>query len=268
MIRKFAVVPGITVARAALMIAILAGTATLGAQTAQPPASSDQAQQPQAQQPQAQQPPDNPQSNSQEVDLPARKPKPKLYKNWNFYAGGGGSLTTGTTTQFARGGGVISGGVERNVSQYLGLRLDVQWDNLPLRSSALEAAQAPGASSHVYSAMLDPIFNIPVNKEWGGYIVIGPSYYHRSGKLDSSTALPGSSCTSFFVWWGSCYNGSIPINSDFLHASQNEFGENFGGGITHRITARFELSGEFRFLHGAHGGRTTDLRPITIGLRW
>jgi hypothetical protein len=270
MIRKFAVVPGVMAARAALMITILAGTATLGAQTAPQPASSDptQSQPTPSQQPQVQQPPDNPQSSSQEVELPAHRPKPKAYKNWNYYAGGGGSLTNGTTTQFARGGGVVSGGVERNYSQYFGFRLDAQWDNLPLRSSALEAAQAPGATSHVYSATLDPIFNIPVTKEWGGYLLIGPAFYHRSGKLDSSTAVPGAPCDTFFRWWGSCYNGNIPLNSDFLHASQNEWGENFGGGITRRINARFELYGEFRYLHGAHGGLTTDLRPITIGLRW
>ncbi len=263
MISKFAVVPGFAAARSALMIAILAGTAILCAQTAQQPASSEQ--NPPAQ---TQQPPDNPQSSTQEVELPAHRPKPKAYKNWNFYAGGGGSLTNGTTTKFARGGGVIGAGVERNYSQYFGFRLDAQWDNLPLRSSALEAAQAPGATSHVYTATLDPIFNIPVNKEWGGYILIGPSFYHRSGALDSSTALRGTSCDTFFLWWGSCYNGNIPLNSDFLHASQNEFGENFGGGITRRINARFELYGEFRYLHGARNKITTDLRPITIGLRW
>jgi hypothetical protein len=275
MIRKFAVVPGISAARAALMITILAGTATLGAQTApassQPTQTQDQqgqAQQGQSQQNQAQQPPENTQSGSQEVELPAHKPKPKAYKNWNFNAGGGGSLTSGTTTKFARGGGVVAAGAARNFSQYFGFRLDVQWDNLPLRSSALEAAQAPGATSHVYSAMLDPIFNIPVNKQWSGYIVVGPSFYHRSGKLDSSTAEPGTACDTFFQWWGSCYNGAIPINSDFLHASQNEWGENFGAGITRRLNARFELYGEVRYLHGAHGGLTTDLRPITIGLRW
>jgi hypothetical protein len=25
---------------------------------------------------------------------------------------------------------------------------------------------------------------------------------------------------------------------------------------------------EFRYVHGSHSGITTDLRPITIGIRW
>jgi hypothetical protein len=139
---------------------------------------------------------------------------------------------------------------------------------LPLRDSALFSAQAPGGNSHVYSLTLDPIINIPVTNDWGGYVLFGPAFYHRSGKLDSSTAIPGSGCDPFFVWWGPCFNASLPVSGDFLHASQNEFGENFGFGMTHRITPKIEIYAEFRYLHGTHNGITTDLRPITVGARW
>jgi len=129
-------------------------------------------------------------------------------------------------------------------------------------------AQAPGATSHVYSLMLDPIINLPMTNEWGGYILFGAGFYHRSGKLDSSTAIPGSACNSFFQWWGPCYVASLPLTGKFLHASQNEFGENFGFGVTHKISSKLEIYGEFRYLHGSHNGITTDLRPITIGVRF
>jgi opacity protein-like surface antigen len=116
--------------------------------------------------------------------------------------------------------------------------------------------------------MLDPIINIPVTKRYGGYVLIGPSYYHRSGKLDSSTAIPGSACNGFWDWWGACSAASLPLNGKFLSASQNEFGYNFGGGLTRRIRPNVELYAEFRYLHGKHSNITTDLRPITIGVRW
>ena len=193
----------------------------------------------------------------------------KDYTNWAYSVGGGGSLTNGTTTKFVRGGGAIAAaGVARNYSRYFGLRLDFQFDNLPLRTSALQAAQAPGATSHVYSLGLDPIINIPVTKVWGGYILGGPSYFHRSGKLDSSTALPGAGCNAFFLWWGPCFNGSLSLDGHFLHASQNEFGENFGGGVTRKIRPNMEIYAEFRYFHGKHNAITTDLRPITVGIRW
>ena len=91
---------------------------------------------------------------------------------------------------------------------------------------------------------------------------------HRSGKLDSSAAVPGLACNGFFTWWGHCFDGSLPINGNFLHSSQNEFGYNFGGGITRKIRPNMDLYVEFRYLHGKHNNITTDLRPITIGIRW
>jgi opacity protein-like surface antigen len=91
---------------------------------------------------------------------------------------------------------------------------------------------------------------------------------HRSGKLDSSSAIPGSACNGFFTWWGPCLAASLPLNGNFLHSSQNEFGYNFGGGITRKIRPNMDLYAEFRYLHGKHNNITTDLRPITIGIRW
>jgi hypothetical protein len=116
--------------------------------------------------------------------------------------------------------------------------------------------------------MADPIINIPVTKVWGGYFLGGFSYLHRSGKLDSSTAIPGSTCNAFYAWWGTCFNGNLPLSKNFLSASQNEFGENFGGGVTRKISTNVELYGEFRYVHAKRNGITTDFRPITIGIRW
>jgi len=270
MIRKFVTVPAVGV----VLAAILAGATTVCAQQTTPsqPAPTQQpaAQTPADQSSSAQSP--SGQSSNQEAtpeDLAARrKVKPKDYKNWAFNVGGCGSLTNGTTSNFARSGAVAAAGVARNYSKYFGLRIDFQWDNLPLRNSALQLAQAPGATSQVYSFTFDPILNIPVNQTWGGYLVAGPGYFHRTGKLDSSSVVVGSACNAFWNWWGTCFNGSIPLNKTYLSTNQNEFGGDFGGGITRRINSKFELYGEFRYLHGSGSGRTTDLRPITIGLRW
>ncbi|MBZ5688925.1 MAG: outer membrane beta-barrel protein [Acidobacteriia bacterium] len=261
MIRKLATIPGVRYL--AFFMTVLMGIAVVQAQ--QP-----SAQQPPAAQPQTQQQPD--QSSSQEAspeETTRPRNKPRDYKKWTFNVGGGASLPNGTTNTYVRGGGgIAAAGAARNYSRYFGLRLDFQFDNLPLRTSALELAQAPGATDHVYSLMLDPIINVPASKNWGGYLVFGPSFLHRSGKLDSSAAVPGSACNGFFTWWGHCFDGSLPINGNFLHSSQNEFGYNFGGGITRKIRPNMDLYVEFRYLHGKHNNITTDLRPITIGIRW
>jgi hypothetical protein len=281
MSRKFARVSGFRVVLSVMAVTILAGAAVVHAQ--QTPEQSSSSPQSSSQQPAAQQPPSTQQSGNQQTSTqqtsnqeaspeeigPVRKPKVKGYKNWAFNVGGGGSLTNGATGNFVRGGGgIAAAGVARNTSKYFGLRFDFQFDNLPLRTSALEQAQAKSATSHVYAFNLDPIINIPVTQLWSGYIVVGGSFFHRSGKLDSSTAIPGSACNAFFTWWGNCFNASLPLNRNFISTSQNEWGENFGGGIARKISGNIEIYGEFRYLHGTHSGVTTDLRPITVGVRW
>jgi len=262
MIRKFATIPGIKLFYSEILVMVLMGVATVHAQQApaQEPAAPAQ----------TQQKPDQTSSSQETSDETApRKTKKPNYKKWTFNAGGGASLPSGTTDTYVRGGGGVAAvGVARNYSKYFGFRVDFQFDNLPLRSSALQLAQAPGANNHVYSLMLDPIINIPVSKNWGGYLVFGPNFQHRSGKLDSSSAIPGSACNGFFVWWGTCHAAALPIDGNFLHSSQNEFGGNFGGGITRKLSPKIELYAEFRYIHGKHSGVTTDIRPITIGLRW
>ena len=274
MIRKFATVPGFRVVLALILATTLAGATSLHAQQAPAPAPASQTPAPPTDQQQPVPPkPDSQQPGTQQTPLEeiglGRKPKVKNWTNWSFNVGTGANLPSGTTDKFVRGGGgVVAAGVARNYSEYFGFRLDFQWDNLPLRDSALVLAQAPGATSHVYSLHLDPIINLPFSKTWGGYVLAGPSYFYRSGKLDSSTAIPGTACNSFYGWWGSCFAGSLPLSGDFLKTHQNDHGENFGAGITYTIRPHVDIYAEVRYFHGKSGLNTTDLRPITVGVRW
>ncbi len=283
MIRKFATVSGSRGILAIILMSTLGGATTLFAQQAPAPAQQAPPQQPSApqdgaaapaQQTPAQQTPAGDQSSgSQEASPeelgPRHKVKPKEYTDWTYHVGLGASLTSGTTEKFVRSGGPVAAvGVARNYSKYFGFQADFEFDNLPLRDSAMLLAQAPGATSHVYSFALDPIIYVPVNSDWSAYIVMGPGFFHRSGKLNSSTAVAGTACNAFWQWWGTCFNGSIPLNNRFLNTSQNELAANFGGGLARRITPKIEIYAEFRYLHGSGGGRTTDLRPITVGMRW
>jgi len=38
--------------------------------------------------------------------------------------------------------------------------------------------------------------------------------------------------------------------------------------VARKIRGNVEIYGEFRYLHGKHNNITTDVRPITIGVRW
>ena len=278
MIRKFATISVDRIVQWGILLTILAGVATVHAQSSpdQQSAAPSQAQQQQPsqsqpQQPaQTQQPPsDQEQEATPEESAPIHRVKPKLYKNWVYNVGAGASVTSGTTKTYARSGGPVgAAGVARNFSQYFGLRLDFQYDDLPLRASALQLASSTGGNAHVYALNFGPVINLPFTKDWGAYIVGGLGFYRRAGKLDDSQAIAGSTCNGFFKWWRYCFNGNLPINGQFLHSSQNELGEEIGAGVTRKIGTNREIYAEVRDFHGSHGGVTTDLRPITIGVRW
>ncbi|MGA7218298.1 MAG: outer membrane beta-barrel protein, partial [Candidatus Sulfotelmatobacter sp.] len=220
------------------------------------------------QQPSAQ-PPDTSQETVDVDSIARRRAKPRDYKNWTFNVGAGANMDTGATKTFVRGGGGVGAvGVARNANRYLGLRADFIFADLPLRDSTLELAQATGASSYALDFTLDPIINIPVTKEWGGYILFGPGYFHRGGSLNGDTTIPGSGCTAFWTWWGSCSSLSVPLNGSFVNSDQNEFGYNVGAGVARKMPSGVEVYLEFRLMHGSAHGTTTDVRPITIGVRW
>jgi hypothetical protein len=191
------------------------------------------------------------------------------FRKWTYDIGGGANLPTGTTKTFVKGGGAVAeAGVTRSYSKYFGFRLDGLWVNLPLRDSALRLAQAGSATSQVYAVTLDPMFSLPLKQKYSIYALVGPAFLHRSGEVDSSTYVPGSSCNTFWDWWGTCRNGSVSVTNSFLKEHQNEFAFNYGVGLTRKWNNHVDLFAEFRSLHGSQSGIKTDTRPITIGVRW
>lgn len=252
-------------------LAFLSLTVLLGARgfsqatpAAQPPSTTV----PTTQEPATQQP-DTGQEPAEAESTSRRRVKPRDYKRWVYNVGLGANLDSGDTKTYVREGGYDgTAGVARNANKYLGLRGDFIFSDLPLRQSSLALAQAQSASSYLLSATLDPIINVPVTREWGAYILFGPGYYHRFGTLNSDAAVPGNTCNAFYKWWGSCPSVSLPLSGSFTTSSQNQFGYNIGVGATRKMPSGVELYGEFRLMHGSANGTTTDVRPITIGVRW
>jgi opacity protein-like surface antigen len=208
------------------------------------------------------------QQPAEEEESTSRR-KRAQYQKWQFNVSAGVNTTGGTTKDFVRGGAFTTmAGAARNANRYLGLRLDFMYANLPLRATALELAQATGATNYALSATLDPIINIPASKDWGLYILFGPAFTHRHGSLDNDTTPPGSPCTAFWRWYSGCLNASVPLNGNFVNPTQNDWGYNFGAGISRKVPSGVEIYAEYRFMHGSNHGVTTDFRPITIGFRW
>lgn len=199
-----------------------------------------------------------------------RRKKPRDYKKWNYDVGVGAHVDSGATKTFVRGGGLQGNiGVARNANKYFGLRGEFMYADLPLRQSSLSIAQAGSSNAYLLAAMVNPVINFPVTSLWGGYVVFGGGYLRRSGSLNSDTTVPGSGCNAFWTWWGgTCNNVSLPLNGSFVNTTQNEFGYDVGAGVTRKMPSGVQVFAEFRLMHGSANGTTTDVRPISIGVRW
>ena len=173
MIGKFATA---TALRLLILTVLLVGHGFAQAPvTGEAPATPAAPQQPATQQPSTAQ--SSADQEATEEESSSRRKKPKNFKSWNYNVGLGANVNSGTTKTFVRGGGpLVAGGVARNASKYLGLRADAVFADLPLRQSSLTLAQAGSASSYLFALTLGPVINIPVTKEWGGYLVFGGGY--------------------------------------------------------------------------------------------
>lgn len=264
---KFASVSATARLLTLLLVTILLGAEGLGQSAPAPAPAPDAA----AQQPAATPPAAASGQEPADEESTSRRVKPHDYKNWSYNVGAGANLDSGETRDWVRQGGfAAAGGVARNANKYLGLRADFIFANLPLRDSTQQLAQATGATSRVYSFAINPIINLPVTKLYGGYVTFGPAFSHREGSLSGDTALPGSGCNGFWTWWGACTNSnfSIPVNGNFVNSNVNQFGYDFGGGVTRKMPSGVEIYAEYRIMHSSRNGITTDYHPITIGFRW
>jgi hypothetical protein len=74
-------------------------------------------------------------------------------------------------------------------------------------------------------------------------------------------------CDPYWSWWFGCTIGSVSIVTG--STSANAFGENIGGGLTYRLgESNWKIYTEVRYHHAAYNKVSTNLLPLTFGIRW
>jgi hypothetical protein len=184
---------------------------------------------------------------------------------WNFNVGGGVGFPQGQLSSFANIGGnfVVGGGW--NAEKYLHLNGEFMWHDLPINSATRNALQTPGASARQYSLTFNPMVPVQLGNHFGLYGIGGIGWYHRSGE----TTTPGTAiiCNPYWSWWFGCTIGSVNVITG--STSANAFGENIGGGVTYRLGGSgLKFYTEFRYHHAAYNKVSTNIIPLTFGVRW
>jgi Outer membrane protein beta-barrel domain len=184
---------------------------------------------------------------------------------WNFNIGGGVGFPQGDLSNFINAGGnfVVGGGY--NVTKHLSTNGEFMWHDLPVNSNTLDTLQTPGASARQYALTFDPMVHFPLGEKLGAYAIGGIGWYHRSG--ETTTPGVGVICDPYWSWWYGCTIGTVNFVTG--SSSANAFGENIGGGITYRLgEGGFKVFAEFRYHHASYHSVSTNIIPLTFGIRW
>jgi hypothetical protein len=118
------------------------------------------------------------------------------------------------------------------------------------------------------------------NHPIGGYVLSGLGIYHRTLQLTSPSVGYTTFCDPY---WYVCYPTLVSVDTIIGDRSSNDFGVDFGGGITFGHEAKFYIESRYHYVWGptitpaASGSSTTcstgcsanaSYFPLTFGVRW
>jgi hypothetical protein len=184
---------------------------------------------------------------------------------YSFNIGGGVGWPQGTLSTYTYEGGNFTIGGGYNFNKLLGTNVEFMWHDLPINSATKAKLNTPGATARQYSLDFDPIVHFPIGHKLGAYGIGGIGWYHRSG--ETTTPGVGVICDPYWSWWYGCVIGSVQIITG--STSADAFGENIGGGVTYALgESGFKFYADFRYHHASYHKVSTNLLPLTFGLRW
>jgi hypothetical protein len=203
------------------------------------------------------------------LTLVAVAARAQVSPRFNFNIGGGVGFPLGTTSDFVGNGATFVVGAGPNFTRYLGLSGEFMWNDLPIKQSVAGQLGVPSTTARQYSLTLNAILHNPGTSKFGAYVIGGGGWYHRSGEATASALVPGTVCPAFWVWWGTCISGLWPANVTIASFNSNAFGVNIGGGGTFKVgESGVKAYTEIRYHHASHNNVSTDLLPLTFGIRW
>jgi hypothetical protein len=180
-------------------------------------------------------------------------------------AGAGFNAPIGNDTPYITWGGNFTGGGGLNFSKRFALLGEFQFMDNKLPGAFVAAGGGQGGNAHIISLTVDPMVDLFPSRVTSAYITGGGGYYHKS------TNFTVQECCDFYGY---------PVNVVANSFSSNQAGANIGLGITHRLggvygDGKMKLYGEARYVYihtpaitVPNGLGTTELIPVTFGLRW
>jgi hypothetical protein len=188
---------------------------------------------------------------------------------YTFLVGGGFTLPVGGAHNYLATSYNIQAGAARNFNKKYGVQVEFDWASFGFQTATLNNQLALynslgatdqngnplsqlGGNSHIWSFTLDPIMNFYTSDTWGGYVIGGGGFYHKTANFTVPTI--GTACDFF-----SCFQ--FQANSTIDKYSSNAFGVNGGLGATYKFSrfASTRFYAEARYVYTFNSARTFSL---------
>jgi opacity protein-like surface antigen len=218
------------------------------------------------------------------------------YKPVDFNIGFGGIFPVSSFKDSFNTGWNGNFGVTFNINEHVGVQAEYMYARMngPDRTINVVANPVAGAATngllqsnqqqHVGS--FDLVYRSRAKDSLiGGYVLGGAGIYHRIVQITS----PAVGYTTFCdPYWYVCYPALVPVTNIIGDRSENDFGIDFGGGITFGHEAKFYVETRYHYVWGktitpttatnlpagatptCSGGCSTNASyfPITFGVRF
>ena len=213
-------------------------------------------------------------------------------KPFEVNVGGGWTFPTGDLKNSFNTGGHFAIGGTFYVKPTFGVEVEYQYHRMngPEKTITVYPSPVAGVGSSALLQSNQQINDVTFNGVWrpkssgmvGGYVIGGFGYYHRG--VDITTPATGYT-TICDPYWLICYPALVSVDQIIGTRTSNDFGINFGGGVTFGHNVKFYVESRYHYVWGpdytaqAGGliatatGRTSFTSnaayfPLTFGVRF
>jgi hypothetical protein len=190
-------------------------------------------------------------------------------KNLAFELGAGFNAPVGNDKPVITWGGNLNVGAGVHLNQYISLLAEYQFMDNKLPGGLIADAGAAGGHAHIWSFTLAPVIDLFPKRTNSMYVTGGGGFYRKVTSFTDPVEV--IDCYYFCT--------TDTQNVVVSHFSSNQGGMNLGFGFTHRLgsssDSKTKLFAEARYLfidtpgiNETNGLGTTELIPVTFGVRW
>ena len=194
-------------------------------------------------------------------------------KRYDVNIGGGALFPIGSYKDSFNTGGDFAIGGTFFITPMLGIQGEYNYGRMNGPEKTILVSSSPGglnpssqllqSNQQMHVGLFDLVLRSPQSRDRmvGGYVLGGAGVYHRMIQLTS----PAVGFTTFCdPYWYVCYPAAVSVDNIIGDRSSNDFGINFGGGITFGHEAKFYIEARYHYVWGPTITPTTPAPSASV----